>query len=83
MEDCQTGQTVTFMFKGTECTGEIISVSDDGTCMVSFVYRPGDGRAPESVIYTLDKTKLSTIAADSEIVKLTRKNKINFKNRIL
>lgn len=50
--DYCTGDEVRFMFKGTECSGLIIGADGD-TYTVSFVYNPGDGRAPESVIYTI------------------------------
>ena len=55
--DYDTGDEVRIMFKGTECSGLIIRTDGD-TYTVSFVYSPGDGRAPESVIYTITEKNI-------------------------
>lgn len=52
MKEYSIGSDVWFTFKGTVCSGQVIAV-DGNRYTVSFVYNPGDGRAPESVIYTI------------------------------
>lgn len=46
------GDKVSFYFKGVLCHGEIVAVNGN-LYTVSFVYKPNDGRAPESVIYDI------------------------------
>lgn len=52
MKEYNIGDEIRFTFKGTVCSGQVIAMDGDRYA-VSFVYNPGDGRAPESVIYTI------------------------------
>ena len=57
MERFEIGDTVVLGFKGSVCQGQIVG-KEDQRVVVSFVYNPGDGRAPESVMYTLDASQI-------------------------
>ena len=57
MRNLKIGDDVRFLYKGTICFGQIVSIRDD-SYIVSFVYTPGDGRAPESVIYSISSSSI-------------------------
>lgn len=54
------GDKVSFYFKGVLCHGEIIGVNGN-LYTVSFVYKPNDGRAPESVIYDITDIEMLSV----------------------
>lgn len=68
MENLQIGQEVEFYFKGAMCRGTIVNCSLNCKYIVSFVWNPGDGRAPESVMYGFDESDLAAVGKDSDEV---------------